>query len=107
MNKIIDVTDESFESEVLESNTPVLVDFWATWCKPCQMLAPIVAEISDDYADKLKVCKMDVDQNTNIPAKFGIRGIPTIIIYKEGQAVATKSGNMSKSQMKAFVDSVI
>ena len=103
-DKIVHVTDASFESDVLKSAEPVLVDFWAEWCGPCKMIAPVLSEIADEYSGKIKICKMDVDANNETPAKFGIRGIPTLIIFKGGNAVAQKVGALSKSQLIQFVD---
>ena len=101
------VTDASFDEVVLGADLPVLVDFWAEWCGPCKMIAPILSEIADEYAGKLKVCKVDVDANTEIPPKFGIRGIPTLILFKDGNAEATKVGALSKSQLMEFVQEAI
>lgn len=105
--KIVHVTDASFEDEVAKSSVPVLVDFWAAWCGPCKMIAPVLDEIAEDYDGKLKVCKVDVDANRDIPAKFGIRGIPTLIVFKGGQAAATKVGALSKSQLIDFIKTAI
>ena len=99
------VTDDSFSSEVLQASQPVLVDFWAEWCGPCKMIAPILDEIAKDYNGRLSVAKMNVDQNRDVPAKFGIRGIPTLMIFKNGNIEATKVGALSKSQLAAFIDS--
>jgi len=104
---IVHVTDSSFDSEVLSSELPVLVDFWAEWCGPCKMIAPVLSEIADDYAGKIKVCKVDVDANPDIPPKFGIRGIPTLILFKGGNAEATKVGALSKTQLTEFVEEAI
>ena len=104
-DKIVHVTDASFEAEVLNSELPVLVDFWAEWCGPCKMIAPIIEELSTTHGDKLKICKMDVDESKEIPAKFSIRGIPTLMIFKGGDVEATKVGALSKSQLTAFIDS--
>ena len=99
------VSDASFKSEVLESPTPVLVDYWAEWCGPCKMIAPILEEIAKDYAGKLKVAKLNIDDNQKTPGEYGIRGIPTLILFKGGNAEATKVGALSKSQLTAFIDS--
>jgi len=98
------VSDATFESDVLQSDVPVLVDYWAEWCGPCKMIAPILDEVSGSYAGKLQIAKMNVDENREIPAKFGIRGIPTLMVFKKGQLAATKVGAMSKSQLTAFID---
>jgi len=98
------VTDATFEADVLQSQTPILVDYWAEWCGPCKMIAPILDEVSSTYEGKLRVAKMNVDENRDIPAKFGIRGIPTLMLFKDGQLAATKVGAMSKAQMTAFID---
>ncbi len=98
------VSDVSFEADVLQSKQPVLVDYWAEWCGPCKMIAPILDELSTTYAGKLSIAKMNVDENRDIPAKFGIRGIPTLMLFKGGQLAATKVGAMSKAQMTAFID---
>ena len=100
----VQITDANFESEVLQSENPVLVDYWAEWCGPCKMLAPILDEVASEYAGKLTVAKLDIDSNPNTPPKFGIRGIPTLMIFKEGNVAATKVGAMSKSQLSAFID---
>ena len=97
-------TDATFETDVLKSSHPVLVDYWAEWCGPCKMIAPILDEVATAYAGKLKIAKMNVDENRDIPAKFGIRGIPTLMIFKNGELAATKVGAMSKSQLTAFID---
>ena len=98
------VSDSDFEAEVLQSTQPVLVDYWAEWCGPCKMIAPILDEVATGYQGKLQVAKMNVDENREIPAKFGIRGIPTLMLFKNGQLAATKVGAMSKSQLTAFID---
>jgi thioredoxin 1 len=98
------ISDASFEAEVLKADQPVLVDYWAEWCGPCKMIAPILDEVSATYEGKLKIAKMNVDENRDIPAKFGIRGIPTLMLFKDGQLAATKVGAMSKAQLTAFID---
>jgi thioredoxin 1 len=98
------VTDDSFQSDVLQSGTPVLVDYWAEWCGPCKMIAPILDEVAAAYDGKLQVAKMNVDENREVPAKFGIRGIPTLMLFKGGELAATKVGAMSKAQLTAFLD---
>ena len=107
MAKPFEVKDDTFQTEVLQSDKPVLVDFWADWCGPCKMIAPILDEISDEYEGRLKVAKLNIDDNPNTPPKFGIRGIPTLMMYKKGQVEATKVGAVSKSQLTAFIDSNI
>ncbi len=99
------VSDQNFEQEVLASDLPVLVDYWAEWCGPCKMIAPILDEVSKDYAGKLQIAKLNVDENREIPAKFGIRGIPTLMLFKNGALAATKVGALSKSQLTLFLDS--
>ncbi len=98
------VTDASFEADVLNSGTPVLVDYWAEWCGPCKMIAPILAETAKEYGDRLQVAKMNVDENRDVPAKYGIRGIPTLMLFKGGQLAATKVGALSKAQLTAFLE---
>ncbi len=98
------ISDSSFENDVLKSDKPVLVDYWAEWCGPCKMIAPILDEVSAAYQGKLQVAKMNVDENRDIPAKFGIRGIPTLMLFKDGQLAATKVGALSKAQLTAFID---
>ena len=98
------VSDASFEADVLQPGTPVLVDYWAEWCGPCKMIAPILDEVAKDYNGRLAITKMNVDQNREVPAKFGIRGIPTLMIFKGGQLAATKVGALSKAQLTAFID---
>ena len=98
------VSDSDFEAQVLQSSQPVLVDYWAEWCGPCKMIAPILDEVATGYEGRLQIAKMNVDENRDIPAKFGIRGIPTLMLFKNGQLAATKVGAMSKSQLTAFID---
>jgi len=98
------VSDTSFETDVLKSGVPVLVDYWAEWCGPCRMIAPILDEVSAAYEGKLQIAKMNVDENREVPAKFGIRGIPTLMLFKDGQLAATKVGALSKAQLTAFID---
>ena len=99
------VSNDSFEADVLKAEAPVLVDYWAEWCGPCKMIAPILEEVSRDYADKLSVAKVNVDDNQEIASKYGIRGIPTLMLFRNGAVVATKVGALSKSQLTAFLDS--
>jgi thioredoxin 1 len=101
------VTDDTFEPEVLQADKPVLVDYWAEWCGPCKMIAPLLDDIAKDYAGKLKVTKMNIDENQATPPKYGIRGIPTLMLFKNGNLAATKVGALSKSQLMAFIDSNI
>ncbi|WP_374592226.1 thioredoxin TrxA [Aquabacterium sp.] len=98
------ISDASFESDVLNASQPVLVDYWAEWCGPCKMIAPILDEVATTYNGRLAVAKMNVDENRDVPAKFGIRGIPTLMIFKGGQLAATKVGALSKAQLTAFID---
>jgi thioredoxin 1 len=99
------VTDDTFENEVLQSDQPVLVDYWAEWCGPCKMIAPLLDELSTEYEGRVKVCKLNIDENPSTPHKFGIRGIPTLMLFKGGNVEATKVGAMTKSQLVAWVDS--
>ncbi|MCG6861674.1 MAG: thioredoxin TrxA [Chromatiaceae bacterium] len=103
--RIVHVTDDSFEQEVLQSSNPVLVDYWADWCGPCKMIAPVLDEIADEYDGKIRVAKLNIDENPNTPPRYGIRGIPTLMLFKEGEVEATKVGAVSKSQLTAFIDS--
>jgi thioredoxin 1 len=107
MGKYIDITDENFDSEVLKSDIPVLVDFWASWCAPCRMIAPIIEQIAEEYDGKLKVAKMDVDASPETPAKLAITGIPTIVIFKNGEAVEKIVGAVPKNKIKELVDSLV
>ncbi len=104
-NHIIDVTDDSFETEVLNADKPVLVDYWAEWCNPCKMIAPILEEVAEIYASKIKVAKINIDEHSQMPTKYGVRGIPTLMLFKNGEVEATKVGTMSKSQLTTFIDS--
>ncbi len=101
---IVNVTDASFEDDVLKADGAVLVDYWAEWCGPCKMIAPVLEEIAKEYSGKLKVCKLNIDENNETPPKFGIRGIPTLMLFKGGNIEATKVGALSKSQLAAFID---
>lgn len=103
-NSIVHVTDASFEAEVLNAEGPVLVDFWAEWCGPCKMIAPVLDELAGEFQGKVKICKMDVDANQGTPGKFNIRGIPTLIIFKGGNVEATKVGALSKAQLVEFIN---
>ncbi len=104
---ILNVTDADFEKEVLQSPLPVLLDFWAPWCAPCKMIAPILESIAPEYQGKLKIVKINVEENSQTPAKFGIRQIPTLLIIKNGEAAATKVGTLSKGQLEAFINASI
>jgi thioredoxin 1 len=105
--KILYLTDDTFEDEVLKSSAPVLVDYWAEWCGPCKMIAPILDEIASEYTGRIKVAKLNIDDNPQTPPKYGIRGIPTLMLFKDGNVEATKVGALSKSQLTAFIDSNI
>ncbi len=104
---IVHTSDDRFGQDVLEADGPVLVDFWAEWCGPCKMIGPVLEELAKDYDGKLKICKLDIDANTQTAPKYGIRGIPTLIIFNKGEVAGTKVGALSKSQLSAFIDSVI
>ncbi|WP_220719868.1 thioredoxin TrxA [Agarivorans litoreus] len=103
-DKLVQLSDDSFEADVLNSSTPVLVDFWAEWCGPCKMIAPILDEVAEEYDGKVVVGKLNIDQNAGTPPKFGIRGIPTLLLFKDGKVAATKVGALSKAQLTAFLD---
>jgi thioredoxin 1 len=107
MSNIVHLSDDTFQKEVIESSIPVLVDYWAEWCGPCKMIAPILDDLVSEYDGKLKIAKLNIDENPQIPSKFGIRGIPTLMIFKDGNPEATKVGALSKSQLTAFIDSTI
>ena len=102
--QIVHISDESFEEEVLQSERPVLIDYWAEWCGPCKMFAPVLDEIATEYSDRLKVVKLNIDDNPQTPPKYGIRGIPTLMVFKDGQVEGTKVGAVSKAQLTAFLD---
>lgn len=105
--KMIQLTDDSFEADVLQSDKPVLVDFWAEWCGPCKMIAPILNEIADEFDGRVTIGKLNIDQNAGTPPKFGIRGIPTLLLFKDGQVAATKVGALSKTQLVEFLENNI
>lgn len=106
-DQILHVSDDSFEAEVLSAEQPVLVDFWAEWCGPCKMIAPILDDVAGEYQGKVTIAKLNIDQNPNTSPKYGIRGIPTLLLFKNGQVAATKVGALSKTQLKEFLDSNI
>ena len=106
-DKIVHTTDGNFDADVLQNDKPVLIDFWAEWCGPCKMIAPILDEAADEYADKLQIVKLNIDENPNMAQKFGIRSIPTLMIFKDGAPQAQKLGAMSKSQLTEFLDTNI
>lgn len=105
--QILYVTDDTFEQEVINSSNPVLVDYWAEWCGPCKMIAPILEEIASEYTGKVRIAKLNIDENPQTPPRYGIRGIPTLMLFKDGNVEATKVGALSKSQLTAFLDSNI
>ncbi|MCZ6501548.1 MAG: thioredoxin TrxA [Gammaproteobacteria bacterium] len=107
MAEISHISDDTFEDEVLKSDVPVLVDYWAEWCGPCKVIAPVLEEIASEYEGKMRICKLDIDANEETPPKYGIRGIPTLMLFKNGAVEATKVGALSKSQLTAFLDSNI
>ena len=103
-DNIVTISDSSFDADVIKSDLPVLVDFWAEWCGPCRMIAPLLDELAEEYAGKVKVCKMNVDENAEVPAKFGVRGIPTLLLFVNGEIKAQQVGAVSKNQLLEFVD---
>ncbi|MEI6859090.1 MAG: thioredoxin TrxA [Shewanella sp.] len=103
-DKIVELSDSSFDKDVINSELPVVVDFWAEWCSPCKMIAPILDDIAEEYAGRVTVAKLNIDQNDMSPTKYGVRGIPTILIFKNGELAATKVGALSKTQLKEFID---
>lgn len=106
-DKIVQISDASFEQDVLKASGPVLVDFWAEWCGPCKMIAPVLEELADEYDGKLTIAKLNIDSNIATAPKYGVRGIPTLIIFKDGEIAGTKVGALSRTQLVAFIDSVI
>ncbi len=106
-DNILQLTDDTFEQEVIKSDVPVLVDYWAEWCGPCKMIAPVLEEIAGDYEGTLRIAKLNIDDNPGVPPNYGIRGIPTLMLFKNGEVEATKVGAVSKSQLTAFIDSNI
>lgn len=107
MADVLQVTDASFEADVLNSDVPVLLDFWAPWCGPCRMVAPMLEELAAEYGDKVKIVKINIDDNQATPAQFGVRGIPTLLLFKEGKVVATQVGALPKTQLAAFVNQAL
>ena len=103
-DNILHTSDEGFDTDVLQSDKPVLVDYWAEWCGPCKMIAPILEEVASEYGEKIKVSKMNIDENQETPPRYGIRGIPTLILFKNGEVEATKVGALSKTQLQSFLD---
>jgi thioredoxin 1 len=106
-DNIVQISDASFEQDVLKASGPVLVDFWAEWCGPCKMIAPVLEELAQEYNGKLTIAKLNIDSNIETAPKYGVRGIPTLIIFKDGEVAGTKVGALSRTQLAAFIDSVI
>ena len=106
-NQIIHTSDAAFEKDVLKAELPVLLDFWAPWCGPCKMIAPILDDIAEEFQGKLQVVKMNIDENEQTPAQFGVRGIPTLMMFKDGKNVSTKVGAMAKAQLEAFINAAL
>ena len=104
---IVHVTDASFDGDVLQSDTPALVDFWAEWCGPCKQIAPALDELDEEFGDQLTIAKVNIDDNPETPSKYGVRGIPTLILFKDGEVASTKVGALPKSKLKEWIDSVI
>ena len=107
MSNILHITDSDFADKILKSEVPVLLDFWAEWCGPCKMIAPVLEALADEYDGKLQICKLDISDNPQVPQTYGVRNIPTLMIFKNGEAVATKVGAVSKSQLSAFIDATL
>ncbi len=103
-NNIVHTSDASFEKDVLQTQGPVLVDFWAEWCGPCKMIAPVLEQVADEYDSKVRVCKLNIDENQESAPKFGVRGIPTLILFRDGEVIGTKVGALSKAQLTQFID---